>query len=152
VQSALLEAMEEHQVTIGNESLLLPEPFFVIATQNPLEHNGTYPLPEAELDRFFMKVCISYPDKDAEKEILQEPSHSEKILNKSPLTEKEFLEIQKFIEEQIHIDEHIYTYVTNILDRSRHPGGSIDGLLEYGASTRAGLALIRGSRIHALLE
>lgn len=151
VQSALLEAMEEHQVTIANETLALPSPFFVIATQNPLEHEGTYPLPEAELDRFFMKIVLTYPKPEDEKRIFMthEKKSEKKSKSKSSLTEEELIEMQDYIKEHIHIEPKIYDYISDILQMTReknHPH------IAYGASTRAGLALIDGARIVALLD
>lgn len=172
VQSALLEAMEERQVTIGNETLILPSPFFVIATENPLEHEGTYPLPEAELDRFFMKIIITYPNPEDEKKIFSQ----EKEISKSPLTlehikPKELVEIQDFIRKNIQVDKKIYDYISDILEATRIRSGAstvwmmqseqkslesrvwnLKPLLSYGASTRAGLALIAWARVVALLE
>ncbi len=157
VQSALLEAMEEHQVTIGNETLTLPSPFFVIATENPLEHEGTYPLPEAELDRFLMKIIISYPHPEDEKKIFSSeniPTKKQKPLEIQP---KELLEIQSYIRENITIDPKIYDYISDILEMTRVRWRAWEKLskktlIAYGASTRAGLALIRCARVVALLE
>lgn len=151
VQSALLEAMEESQVTIGIETFPLPSPFFVIATENPLEHEGTYPLPEAELDRFFMKILLEYPSLEHEKKILSQdsiPKIKGNIPWKNPLTPVELEEMRDFIVKNIHIDERIYDYVARILEASRKWNDAI----AYGASTRAGLALRDGSRICALLD
>jgi MoxR-like ATPase len=148
VQSALLEAMEEWQVTIGNETFLLPSPFFVIATENPLEHEGTYPLPEAELDRFMMKIVLDYPSKEDEKKILsaQDAPQSRKK-SEEKISPKELAEMQAYLEKNIHIESPIYDYISDLLGATR------DHLhLEHGASTRAGLALRDGARIVALLE
>jgi MoxR-like ATPase len=150
VQSALLEAMEEWQVTIGNETLVLPSPFFVIATQNPLEHEGTYPLPEAELDRFFMKIVLDYPSPEDEKKILGGgPERIVESAQEHKITPKELLEIREYIKENIHIDSHIYDYISDLLSATRN---SEDPHIGYWASTRAGLALCDGSRIVALLD
>lgn len=118
--------MEEHQVTIGNETLALPSPFFVIATQNPLEHEGTYPLPEAELDRFFMKIVLTYPKPEDEKAIFRVHSETseKKPKSKSPLTGDELIEMQTYIRESIHIEPKIYDYISDILEMTRdtsHP-------------------------------
>ncbi len=175
VQSALLEAMEEWQVTIGEKSLLLPSPFFVIATENPLEHEGTYPLPEAQLDRFLMKIVLDYPTPLDEKKIFSESRNSEIFPTKDLLIKtNEFLEIQKYIEDNIRVDEKIYDYISDILEMTRkrsmsnwqwkidnekknlnktsNPPLFVAHWIEYGASTRAGLALIRCARVWALLE
>lgn len=155
VQSALLEAMEERQVTIGNETLELPKPFFVIATQNPLEHEGTYPLPEAELDRFLMKIIIEYPSAQDEKKILEQSSHlkNSNIETSTKITPEELIEMQSYIAENVRIDPKIYDYISDLLEATRnrniqyqHPE------LEYGTSTRGGIALIRCARIAALLD
>jgi MoxR-like ATPase len=152
VQSALLEAMEESQVTIGTETFTLPNPFFVIATENPLEHEWTYPLPEAQLDRFFMKILLDYPTRDDEITILGQGTSTEKNKKVSPMisriTTDELSEMQQFIVENVHIDQHIYEYIALLLESTR---GKND-LISYGASTRAGLALRDGARICALLE
>lgn len=122
VQSALLEAMEEKQVTIGEESLTLPAPFFVIATQNPLEHEGTYPLPEAQLDRFTLKIVLDYPQKSDEKKIfLNESQKTEETSKKtkSILTSTDFLEMIDYIANTILVDEKIYDYISDILVATR---------------------------------
>lgn len=153
VQSALLEAMEERQITIGEKSLALPSPFFVIATENPLEHEGTYPLPEAELDRFLMKLIVTYPAKSDEKKIIIEKSRpkgdrDQKSWSLPKISTEELAEIQNYIIDQIRIDDKIYDYISDILVATRsHAHG-----ISYGASTRAGLALVRTARILALLE
>jgi MoxR-like ATPase len=166
VQSALLEAMEERCVTIGDTSLALPDPFFTFATQNPLEHEGTYPLPEAQLDRFTLRTIISYPDQDQEIAILKDQSTQEwdEVLTHR-ITAHDILDIQKYISTQIRIDEKIYTYITAILSESRRlceetiridfwkdPSGIHIAPLSYGASTRAGLAFIKTAKVRALLE
>lgn len=179
VQSALLEAMEEKQVTIGDETLHLPSPFVVFATQNPLEHEGTYPLPEAQLDRFLMRIVLDYPSKYDEKKILMQESGAslsswgtkdlleEKIWADSSLRQNDkitlefeptdLLEMIEYITKMIRVDEKIYDYVGDILSSLRNltePGedSSSHPLLDYGPSTRAGLALVRTSRIRALME
>lgn len=182
VQSALLEAMEEKKVTIGNETLALPSPFVVFATQNPLEHEGTYPLPEAQLDRFLMRIILDYPSKYDEKKILMQESGfslsswgtkdllEEKIWADSSLRQddkitlelepSDLLEMIDYIAKSIRVDEKIYDYVGDILSSLRSlttvsdlsPTSSHLVPLSYGPSTRAGLALIRTSRIRALIE
>lgn len=152
VQSALLEAMEESQVTIWLETFTLPAPFFVIATENPLDHEGTYPLPEAELDRFFMKILLDYPSVSDEIEILsKKPKNiSEKKWNQSQtaMTPQELFEMRDFIVDTIHIDQHIYEYIWNILALSRVKNENTS----YWASTRGWLALRDGARVCALLD
>lgn len=157
VQSALLEAMEERQVTIGNETFLLPKPFFVFATQNPLENEGTYPLPEAQLDRFFMKIPLHFPDYENEKNILQNHNSPKNSLAKI-FSWAEILEIQDFLQKTIQVDDKIYNYVLRILTTYReltHKDSLFalgEPLLDYGPSTRAGIALIRGAKVRAVLH
>ncbi|MDD2693457.1 MAG: MoxR family ATPase [Candidatus Gracilibacteria bacterium] len=160
VQSALLEAMEEHQVTIGDETMKLDEPFFVIATQNPLEHEGTYPLPEAELDRFMMKIIITYPDIESEKQILATMTKSKEVTKKPQIEIGDFCEMRDYIREHVLVSDVLIEYVSNILDATRkhsHPATNLPTyqptkVLSYGASTRAGIALIRTAQVLALLE
>lgn len=155
VQSALLEAMEERQITIANETISLPQPFFVFATQNPLEHDGTYPLPEAQLDRFFMKIDLSYPDIHNEKKILANSFENKKSIK---LSGNEITEIQNFIKKSIKVDEKIIDYVARILSAFRRLTeedflfNSENPLLDYGPSTRAGMALISGAQISAIFS
>ena len=152
VQSALLEALEESQVTIGTETFWLPKPFFVIATENPLEHEGTYPLPEAQLDRFFMKILLEYPTREDEVRILSKSITKNTELpakrSQSKISTDELSEMQEFIVSNVHIDQHIYDYIGEILEATRGKNEYVS----YGASTRAGLALRDGARICALLE
>ncbi len=168
VQSALLEAMEEKQVTIAEESLDLPKPFFVFATQNPLEHEGTYPLPEAQLDRFFMKIILDYPHPDDEKKIFEQEAKTSQKKEKTKLkiTSTDIIEMIEYIEKNIYVDPKIYDYVSQIIWATRALStqkwslkyleeNGVDvpmNVLDYGASTRAGLALIRGSRVLAVLQ
>ncbi len=169
VQSALLEAMEEKRVTIGEKTLDLPLPFIVFATQNPLEHEGTYPLPEAELDRFLMKIVLDYPSREDERIIFIAETGG-KDIEQAAWKEYEnmggddIIEMIDYIAGNIHVDENIYEYVGNILAELRKlteapvPSEKYDvsslknGILSYGPSTRAGLALIRAGRIKALME
>lgn len=158
VQSALLEAMEEGQVTIGEETLSLPTPFFVIATQNSLEHEWTYPLPEAQLDRFTLKILLTYPTPEDEKKIFlqsalrkaQEASQK----SESSLSTSDFLEMIDYISKNIRVDEKIYDYISDILILTRKLSkqtNTQESKLSYGASTRAGLALVRTARVRALM-
>ena len=152
VQSALLEAMEEHQVTIGDETMKLEEPFFVIATQNPLEHEWTYPLPEAELDRFMMKIIITYPDIESEKQILATMTKSKEVTKKPQIEIGDFCEMRDYIREHVLVSDVLIEYVSNILDTTRQYTRTENNPLSYGASTRAGIALIRTAQVLALLE
>jgi MoxR-like ATPase len=154
VQSALLEIMQEKQVTIGGETFPAPRPFLVLATQNPIEQEGTYPLAEAQTDRFMMKVKIDYPSREEEKIILQ------RMGTLGPLpTAKPVLEIQTLMEirqlvDTIYLDERVIDYLLNIVTATRQPKLfqiPIEGLLEYGASPRATLALKQASKARALL-
>jgi MoxR-like ATPase len=155
VQSALLEVMQEKQVTIGGETFLTGKPYLVLATQNPIEQEGTYPLPEAQTDRFMMKVQIGYPTQEEEKEILQRMGTlGIKPEVKPVLTGEQILESRKLINE-IYLDEKVTDYILNIVFATRNPkefGVKIDGLLLYGASPRASIALKIAGKAHAFLE
>ena len=151
--------MEEKKVTIGEKTLDLPSPFVVFATQNPIEHEGTYPLPEAQLDRFLMKIILTYPSLENEKKIfMQETGFLQKDTPEKPLDLKieDIVEMIDYIGREVRVDEKIYEYVSAIIDATRKL--TIDtnnqgyAVLSYGASTRAGLALIRTSRVRAILE
>ncbi|MFP4363117.1 MAG: AAA family ATPase [Spirochaetia bacterium] len=154
VQSALLEAMEEHQVTIGNTSFHLPSPFFVLATQNPIEQEGTYPLPEAQLDRFILKLAIEYPSKEEELKILRRMGNKRSISVNKVISEPELAEIREVVTE-IAMDERIEEYITQLViasrerDRATYPYARF---IEYGASPRATLYLYRCAKIQALFE
>jgi MoxR-like ATPase len=163
VQSALLEAMEERQVTIGEKSYPLPDPFFVLATQNPIEHEGTYALPEAELDRFLLKLLIPYPSQEEEMRILDfaapfvQAKGSPEEGRLTPVLDLESLEVLRATADSIFIDEKIARYIVEVVAASRPLGqaSSREGLYRYiafGASPRASLALYRCSRIRALFE
>lgn len=157
VQSALLEAMQERQVTAGGETRPLPEVFVVIATQNPIEHEGTYPLPEAQLDRFFMKVNLDYPEPDQELEILHR--QQQRLTNASgapvapPLSREQLLAARDAVN-RIHMDEMLERYAIALVGATRAPGRYLAGSdtwLERGASPRATLALARAARARAFL-
>ncbi len=153
VQTALLEAMQEKQVTIGHETFLLPEIFLVMATQNPIEQEGTYPLPEAQLDRFMLKIKVTYPTKNEELSIL---NFIEKPFDPpTKVVEPEFImETRKLINE-IYIDERIKKYIIDIVFATRQPkayGLDISELIDYGASPRASIYLLLCSRAYAFLQ
>ena len=165
VQSALLEAMEEKQVTIGETSYPLPEPFFVLATENPIEHEGTYSLPEAELDRFLLKLLVSYPLPEEELDIVsRNASLSANGVDKwgpplTPALDAEALRLLRSAADSIHLDQGIAEYIVSIVTATRpaagRPQGAGEGLYRYvsfGASPRASIALHRCSRIRALFE
>lgn len=155
VQAALLEAMQERQVTIGNKTFKLPRPFMVLATQNPIEQEGTYPLPEAQVDRFKQKIKIDYPRRSEEKLIMKQQT-AEELPSVNPVTELDNLnEIKSFIH-RIHADEKISEYILNIVFATRNPGeyGIEDmGLyIRYGASPRASIYLFESARAHAFIQ
>ncbi|UTA49362.1 MoxR family ATPase [Simiduia sp. 21SJ11W-1] len=157
VQSALLEAMAERQITVGRNTYPLPTLFLVMATQNPIEQEGTYPLPEAQLDRFLLHVKVGYPSVEAEKAILK--LVREENLNQSseppaPLSQAQLLAARKEIL-GLHVSEAIEDYIVHLIDATRHPAkynNELAGWLEYGASPRATLALERVARTHAWLN
>lgn len=155
VQSALLEAMQERQVTIGSKTFELDKPFLVMATQNPIEQEGTYPLPEAQVDRFLMKVIIGYPNKEEEKLIIRQNIQEE---NKeiTPLVKpEEILEVRKIVK-KIYIDEKIEKYIVDIVFATRYPGdcglNDLTSIISFGASPRASISLARTARAYAFLK
>lgn len=154
VQSALLEVMQEKQVTIGGETFQAPRPFLVIATQNPIEQEGTYPLAEAQTDRFMMKVKISYPSRDDEKIILERIGTFAPLPVIQPVLEPKTLMDLRNLVDAIYLDERVVDYLLNIVQATRDPKAfqiPIEGLLEYGASPRATLALKQASKACALM-
>ncbi len=155
VQAALLEAMQEHQVTIGGETFALPEPFLVLATQNPIEQEGTYPLPEAQVDRFMLKLRVSYPGKATEKEIMRRMAGGQLADLNVVVTPAEIFEARRAIHD-IYLDEKIEDYIVDIVHATRDPGAygvpALAPLIEYGASPRATIYLAVCSRAHAYLR
>ncbi len=154
VQSALLEAMQEKQVSIQGETLRLSKPFMVLATQNPIESEGTYKLPEAQVDRFMFKILIDYPAKDDEIEIIERFTEGAKHSVSKLLSSRQILEMQEF-NQRIYADRKIKDYVAEIVDATRHPeeyGLEIGGYIEYGASPRASLWLILAAKAHAMMN
>jgi len=155
VQSALLEAMQEHQVTIGENTYPLPNPFLVLATQNPLEHEGTYPLPEAQIDRFMMKVVIDYPNRTEERAILDAMATTEPSLDVRPVVSSEQILKARHIVNMIHIDEKIRDYIVDLVLSTRRPiAASLDlnGYIQNGASPRATINLCLAARANAFLN
>jgi MoxR-like ATPase len=163
VQSALLEAMEEKQVTIGENTYPLPDPFFVLATENPIEHEGTYNLPEAELDRFFMKLLVVYPQPVEELEIVKKSlpltAYAEKAAPLSPVLDSQVLASLRNTADSIHIDEEITKYIVSIVTATRPPhagsGQTAQGVYRYvsfGASPRASIAIYKCCRIFAMFD
>ena len=155
VQSALLEAMQEGQVTIGDETFPLEAPFLVLATQNPIEQEGTYPLPEAQVDRFMLKVVVDYPEYDEEREMLARVS-SGPAPDVQSVVDAEYILNAREIVRQVHVDERIMDYVLNLVVATRDPGKvGLDGLanlIEYGSSPRGGIFLIAASRAYAFIR
>jgi MoxR-like ATPase len=155
VQSALLEAMQEHQVTIGETTYKLPEPFLVLATENPIDQEGTYPLPEAQVDRFMLKVVIDYPSAAEEKVILRRMARSHPQLDIEPVMEaKEVLRVRELMD-GIFLDEKIEDYILSLVLATRQAGKHVpelEGLVRYGASPRATINLTLASRAQALLQ
>ena len=155
VQSALLEAMQERQVTIGDETFKLEEPFLVLATQNPIEHEGTYPLPEAQVDRFMFKLNITYPDKKEEREIMERMALTKKDFNVTPvISPKDILRLRALVDE-IYIDDKIKDYIIDIVFASRDPKAynlKLDEFIEYGASPRATIYLTLAAKAHAFIK
>jgi MoxR-like ATPase len=155
VQSALLEAMQEHQVSIGGHTYHLPEPFLVLATQNPIESEGTYPLPEAQLDRFLLKVHVGYPTRTEEREILQRMSGGEAIGVSPVLDPVTVLEARKAVL-GIHLDPRLADYIVDLVRATREPAtvglGSLATLVAFGASPRASIALAQAARANAVIQ
>jgi MoxR-like ATPase len=155
VQSALLEAMQERQVTIGDTTFPLEEPFLVMATQNPIEQEGTYPLPEAQVDRFMLKVIIDYPGRDEELEILRRMTKGRVPAVKPVTTPRHIIEARKTIFE-IYVDEKIENYIVDIVMATRKPSqfglGDLESLIDYGASPRASIYLTLASKAYAFLK
>jgi len=153
VQSALLEAMQEKQVTLGDESLKLEEPFLVLATQNPIEQEGTYPLPEAQSDRFMLKVRIGYPERAEEKQILRRAGLAELPKLEARASRADVLEAREALG-GVYVDDKIQEYVLDLISATRRPrdfGLPLDGYIEFGASPRATLFLARGAQALALV-
>jgi MoxR-like ATPase len=155
VQAALLEAMQEKQVTIGGTTHRLDEPFLVLATQNPIEQEGTYQLPEAQVDRFMLKLHVDYPTRDEEKEIMRRMSSGDPIPIEHVATPQQVLDARRRIAD-LYVDERIMDYIVDIVHASRRPqeAGLKDlmPLIEYGASPRATIFLAQGARAHAFLR
>lgn len=155
VQSALLEAMQERQVTISEETFKLPDPFLVMATQNPIEQEGTYPLPEAQVDRFLLKVVIGYPKPEEEKRIIRQNIRGTLDPVRPVIDPSEILEVQKIVE-KIYIDEKIENYIVDIVFATRVPAkyglNDLQSLVSFGASPRASISLALASRAYAFLQ
>lgn len=155
VQSALLEAMAEKQVTIGDTTYGLENPFLVLATQNPLEQEGTYPLPEAQMDRFMFKIDVEYPTKTEELEIINRMAKNEKPTVQSVITKEDLVRATQRVD-QIFVDSKIKNYIVELVMATREPAeyglGSLKDLIQVGGSPRASLSLIRAGKAHAFLQ
>jgi len=155
VQSALLEAMQERQVSIGEETFPMPTPFLVLATQNPIEQEGTYPLPEAQLDRFMLKVKINYPDKGQERQILDRMAMTDKKFDIRPVIKPSDIAEVRAVVDEIYIDEKVKDYIVNIVCATRDPkayGLDMANFISYGASPRATIYLAVAAKAHAFIQ
>ena len=155
VQSALLEAMQEKQVTIGIETFPLDAPFLVLATQNPIEQEGTYPLPEAQVDRFMLKVIVDYPERSEEREIINRMTSGAPI-DVQPVVDSKYILSAREIVRQVYVDEKIKDYVLDLVIATRDPGAAglndLGNLISFGASPRAGIFLIAAARAYAFIK
>ncbi len=155
VQSALLEAMQERQVTIGDNTYPLPSPFLVMATQNPIEQEGTYPLPEAQVDRFLLKVVIGYPNKDEEKSIIRQNIYGTPAPVQPIISTRDIEEVQDIVR-KIYIDEKIENYIVDIVFATRQPAkyglNDLQSIISFGASPRASISLALAARAYAFLQ
>jgi MoxR-like ATPase len=154
VQSALLEAMQEHQVTIGDKSYPLPEPFVVMATQNPIEQEGTYPLPEAQVDRFMLMVRVGYPNRQEERQLMDRMTGTIPAVASAKTSPEQLLDARRVVRD-IYTDERVRDYIVNIVFATREPEKGLKDLaplIEYGASPRASIALNLAARAHAFLR
>ncbi|MBW2036479.1 MAG: MoxR family ATPase [Deltaproteobacteria bacterium] len=156
VQSALLEAMQERQVTIGENTFKLDEPFLVMATQNPIEQEGTYPLPEAQIDRFMLKINITYPNKEEEHKILKEMSFTDKKIKVNPAVGPDDILRARRVVNEIYMDEKIERYIIDIVFATREPSKykleELASLIQYGASPRASIYLALASKAFAFIQ
>ena len=155
VQSALLEAMQEHQVTLGDNTYSLPEPFLVMATQNPIEQEGTYPLPEAQVDRFMLKVIVKYPKKEEERQIIR-MNNSGEFPTVNPVIKPEDIVRARSVVRDVYMDEKIERYIVDIVYATRTPDdyglGKIKDLISFGASPRASISLSMASKAYAFIK
>ncbi|AGH95099.1 AAA family ATPase [Pseudobdellovibrio exovorus] len=155
VQSALLEAMAEKQVTIGEQSYKLDHPFLVLATQNPLEQEGTYPLPEAQMDRFMFKIDVTYPTKEEELEIVSRMGHNQRPEIQKVITKEQLLNAVQIVD-QIYVDQKVKNYIVDLIMATRQPAqyglSRLEKLITVGGSPRASLSLIRAAKAHAFLR
>jgi MoxR-like ATPase len=156
VQSALLEAMQERQVTLGGETRPLPTPFLVLATQNPIEHEGTYPLPEAQVDRFMLKIVVDYPSRDDERRIIERmATTAHKPAARTVASPEQLLQVRALLD-AVYVDPKVRDYVVDLVFATRRPAeaglADLQSMILYGASPRASIALIQAARARALLD
>ena len=155
VQSALLEAMQEKQVSIGDDTFKLPSPFLVMATQNPIEQEGTYPLPEAQVDRFMLKVIVNYPKKEEEQQIIRQNLEWEREAIKSVISTSEIIEARKLVK-SVYMDEKIERYIVDIVFATRFPEEfglkKLKGMISYGASPRASINMALAAKAYAFIK
>ena len=156
VQAALLEAMQERQVTLGGEQFSLSDPFLVLATQNPIEQEGTYPLPEAQVDRFMLKIVIGYPTAEEERRILDRMAGGQALASVRAVTDAESIRKARKNVEELFVDDKARDYIVDLVQATRDPSAAgihgLDGLIEHGASPRASIALMRAAKAHAFLQ
>jgi len=156
VQSALLEAMQERQVTIGEDTFVLESPFLVLATQNPIEQEGTYPLPEAQVDRFMLKLKVDYPTKEEEKQILRKMAKTSVNQSINPVAKPEQILTAQNIINDIYVDEKVEEYILNLIFATRNPEdfglSDLAGLIDYGASPRASINIVLAAKARAFIE
>ncbi|MDG2048860.1 MAG: MoxR family ATPase [Myxococcota bacterium] len=156
VQAALLEAMQERQVTLGGEQFSLSDPFLVLATQNPIEQEGTYPLPEAQVDRFMLKIVIGYPSAEEERRILDRMAGGQALASVSAVADAESIRTARKKVEELFVDDKARDYIVDLVQATRDPSAAgihgLDGLIEHGASPRASIALMRAAKAHAFLQ
>ncbi len=157
VQAALLETMQEHQVTIGGQTYQMGQPFMVLATQNPIEQEGTYPLPEAQVDRFMLKIKVEYPNKDEERKILDRMAGSQIESTVNKVTSPEEIFAARQVIDQVFVDEKVRNYIVDVVQATRggtddNPVVDVENMLEHGASPRASIYLMQGAKVHAFLQ
>ncbi len=157
VQAALLETMQERQVTIGGQTYQMDQPFMVLATQNPIEQEGTYPLPEAQVDRFMLKIKVEYPNKDEERKILDRMAGSQIESTVNKVTSPEEIFTARQVIDQVFVDEKVRNYIVDVVQATRggtddNPVVDVENMLEHGASPRASIYLMQGAKVHAFLQ
>jgi MoxR-like ATPase len=154
-QASLLEAMQEHHVTVGEKTFHLPEPFFVLATQNPIEQEGTYPLPEAQLDRFLFNIVVDYPDEDEEREIIRRVTSPGESEVKALMSAEDILELQAIVK-RVPVGDHVIDFAADITRATRPNSGDapefVKDMVGWGAGPRAGIALVWAAKAHAVLR